>query len=232
MTPQPMKEAGSPRPDKREAIIDAAIEAFDAGGMGGATVDTIARRAGIAKGTVYLYFKSREEIFNTILRERWPGPLPEQLIQGLVDVPPLGAAGMEEAMTRLGLGFLNAVESNMPVFRLLLTAAYQFREVGDDLFENTFLKVNRLLANVLERQQQLGTLRPLPSPLITARCLQGMLMMYILSQDILNGRQFTPIEKEEWVRETTRLFLHGVLPDEGARGGAGHIDPAREEQPR
>jgi len=232
MAPQPAREVSHPRLDKREAIIDAAIEAFGAGGLDGATVEEIARRAGIAKGTVYLYFKSREEIFNSVLRERWPGPLPEQLLRGLMDEPPLGPAGMEEAMTRLSLGFLNAVESNMPVFRLLLTAAYQFPEVGDDLYENAFLKVNRMLASILERQQQAGTVRSLPSPLITARCLQGMLMMYILSQDVLNGRKFTPIDKEDWVRESVRLFLHGVLPDRGAGASAGGKDPAQQGHPR
>jgi len=228
MPPQPVRETSSPRPDKREAIIDAAIEAFGAGGLDGATVDEIARRAGIAKGTVYLYFKSREEIFTSILRERWPGPLPEQLLRGLLDEPPLGPEGMEQAMTRLSLGFLEAVESNMSVFRLVLTAAYQFPEVGDDLYENTFLKVNRMLASILERLQQAGAVRSLPSPLITARCLQGMLIMYILSQDILNGRQFTPIEKEDWVRECVTIFLHGVLPGEAAGGSTGGAGPARE----
>lgn len=66
-----------PRPSKsdivtdfrRTQILDAARESFATHGMAGTTVDGIARRAGLAKGTVYLYYKSKQEILKQVLEE-------------------------------------------------------------------------------------------------------------------------------------------------------------------
>lgn len=54
---------------RRSQILDAARETFARQGMTGTTVDGVARRAGVAKGTVYLYFKSKDEILRQILDE-------------------------------------------------------------------------------------------------------------------------------------------------------------------
>ena len=52
--------------DKREAILRAAITVFAHNGYFNAKVADIAREAGVADGTVYLYFKSKEEILHSI----------------------------------------------------------------------------------------------------------------------------------------------------------------------
>lgn len=65
----------APRPTKTEIVTDfrraqileAARESFAADGVAATTVDGIARRAGVAKGTVYLYYKSKEEVLRQIL---------------------------------------------------------------------------------------------------------------------------------------------------------------------
>lgn len=51
------------RDEKREAIVAAAAEVFARQGYRAATMDRISREAGIAKGTTYLYFKSKSELF-------------------------------------------------------------------------------------------------------------------------------------------------------------------------
>jgi AcrR family transcriptional regulator len=54
---------------RRNQVIAAARERFTKHGLSGTTMDGIAQAAGVAKGTVYLYFKSKEEIFRQILDE-------------------------------------------------------------------------------------------------------------------------------------------------------------------
>lgn len=49
---------------RREAILDAALEEFAAKGYAGARMEDIARRAGVAKGTLYLHFGDKEGLFN------------------------------------------------------------------------------------------------------------------------------------------------------------------------
>ena len=54
---------------RRKAIIKAAREVFFAKGFMNATIDEIADRCGLAKGTIYLYFKSKEELYASIMAE-------------------------------------------------------------------------------------------------------------------------------------------------------------------
>jgi TetR/AcrR family fatty acid metabolism transcriptional regulator len=57
-------------PAKRHQIIDAAIRVFARNGYYNSRVSDIAREAGIASGTVYLYFKTKDEILVTLFREK------------------------------------------------------------------------------------------------------------------------------------------------------------------
>jgi AcrR family transcriptional regulator len=68
--------ATAPRPSKRavrsaerrQAIVDAALVEFSANGFAAARLEDIAARAGVAKGTIYLYFKDKEELFQELIR--------------------------------------------------------------------------------------------------------------------------------------------------------------------
>ena len=53
---------------RRTAILDAALEEFSARGFEGARLDDVAKRAGVAKGTIYLYFADKEALFQDLVR--------------------------------------------------------------------------------------------------------------------------------------------------------------------
>ncbi len=57
-------------PDKPQQIIEAAIRVFARNGYYNSRVSDIAREAGIASGTIYLYFRTKEEILVTLFREK------------------------------------------------------------------------------------------------------------------------------------------------------------------
>lgn len=59
-----------PQEDKYEKILDAAIEAFAEVGYHSCQVAKIARMAGVADGTIYLYFKNKEDILVRLFTER------------------------------------------------------------------------------------------------------------------------------------------------------------------
>src|ERR1700674_5981226 len=53
---------------RREAILAAALDEFSARGFAAARLDDVARRAGVAKGTIYLYFRDKEALFQELVR--------------------------------------------------------------------------------------------------------------------------------------------------------------------
>jgi AcrR family transcriptional regulator len=56
--------------DKRQSILDAALDEFAARGFADTRLDDVARRAGVAKGTIYLYFSDKESLFQDLVRTR------------------------------------------------------------------------------------------------------------------------------------------------------------------
>ena len=70
-----MAEASERQRDKRRRIIDAAVDVFAEKGFGLSRVSDIARKAGVADGTIYLYFKNKEDILVSIFEEKMEGIL-------------------------------------------------------------------------------------------------------------------------------------------------------------
>ena len=53
---------------RRDAILDAALDEFSARGFAAARLEDVAKRAGVAKGTIYLYFADKESLFQELIR--------------------------------------------------------------------------------------------------------------------------------------------------------------------
>src|SRR5712692_781980 len=68
--------------DKREAILDAALELFAERTFDGTAVPLIAERAGVAAGTIYRYFDGKEALVNALYR-RWKGELSSTLAEAM-----------------------------------------------------------------------------------------------------------------------------------------------------
>jgi AcrR family transcriptional regulator len=109
--------------ERREAIVDAAASAFAEGGFSAITMAGVAGAVGLAKGTLYLYFRSKEELFVAVLERELDGWQSELLprLQGSTDVSPQALAAdlarsilARPRMVRL-LAILSPVlEANVP----------------------------------------------------------------------------------------------------------------------
>ena len=62
------------RGERRDAILAAALEEFAARGFAATRLDDVARRAGVAKGTIYLYFRDKESLFQELIRAPCSAP--------------------------------------------------------------------------------------------------------------------------------------------------------------
>src|SRR5260370_31089584 len=77
-------------PDKSQNIIEAAVRVFARKGYYNSRVSDIAREAGIAAGTIYLYFKTKEDILITLFREKMAA-FEASLRRAISDEPDAGA---------------------------------------------------------------------------------------------------------------------------------------------
>ena len=112
-----------PKVGKVNDILAAALEEFFQQGFAAARLDAIAERAGIAKGTIYLYFDSKEALFEAAVRSI-VGPIFAQL-ESFTVAPQGSAADMLRAMLRTFYGQVVATERRR-ILRLLIAEGPRF----------------------------------------------------------------------------------------------------------
>src|ERR1700757_1769674 len=137
--PAPLAEAGSRAgetaapsnrseraAERRAAIVDAAMEEFVARGFAGTRLDDIARRAGVAKGTIYLHFKDKESMFEELIRT---AIVP---LIGRLHAPPPPGGSVREAVEGFARIFIQEVASTRrgDIVRLIVSEGPRFPAIA------------------------------------------------------------------------------------------------------
>ena len=111
---------------RQEDILEAALEAFSRTGFAATRIDDVARRAGISKGTIYLYFPSKEALFEGVVRHFMVPKLDR------VDELRAGHVGSADDLLRMQLAtvYREIVGSRLrEILRLLLAEGPRFPEL-------------------------------------------------------------------------------------------------------
>jgi len=121
-----------PGKDKRELILAAALEEFSQSGFAAARLDDVARRADVAKGTIYLYFKDKEALFQELLRAEISPVIVmlEALLSGGRETKP---APLRELALRVADLFVEQVIATRrkDIVRLILTEGSRFPKLAE-----------------------------------------------------------------------------------------------------
>src|ERR1700751_4816131 len=113
--------------ERRQAIIEAAMEEFIARGFAATRLDDIARRAGVAKGTIYLHFKDKESMFEELIRT---AIVP--LVRTLTGPPPAGAS-IRDALEGFARVFIEEIATTRrgDIVRLIIAEGPRFPAIAD-----------------------------------------------------------------------------------------------------
>jgi len=137
--------------ERRAAIVDAAMEEFIARGFAATRLDDIAKRAGVAKGTIYLHFKDKESMFEELVRT-----VIVPVVAKLNALPPPTGSVRDLIETFAG-NFLKEVMGTRrgDLVRLIVAEGPRFPEIADFYYREV---VSRGLA-ALRRLIELGVAR-------------------------------------------------------------------------
>ncbi|MDP8921250.1 MAG: TetR/AcrR family transcriptional regulator, partial [Pseudomonadota bacterium] len=116
---------------KRRQILEGARKVFLAQGFDGASMGEIAKVAGVSKGTLYVYFDSKESLFEALTTEEKQG-LAEVLFQLDAEDPDVRAV-----LTKLGLSYLRRMGTpeHISSIRMVIGAAEKFPRLGQAFYE-------------------------------------------------------------------------------------------------
>ena len=201
----------SPRWQRRPAerpqqILDAAFRVFGTRGLHRATLDDVAREAGITKGTIYLYFPGKAALFSAMLTAKVNTVVPEVRPAG-----PRAATAACARLTRIARELFAFFRSPayLAMYRTIVSEAAEFPEGAALLFRQGILPANQRMAEAIRRGIAAGEFRVV-DPLIAARAFAGMFQVFAVTQELLGGKHIFPISDAAIVRNLTDIFFHGL----------------------
>lgn len=193
-------------------ILDAAFAVFAERGLAAARLDDIARRAGLSKGTIYLYFPNKEELFREVVRttvvtaiERW-----EALLAHEPDPHRALLGWMDSYWTWLCSPVFPAM------YRLMHTELHRFPDLAAFYATEVIARAHRLVCGIIERAMAARVLRPM-DPLVAARMLSAL---FITHANWFHQRaqvaSITNVSDELMLTQIRDFFFHAMRPDRPA----------------
>jgi AcrR family transcriptional regulator len=193
---------------RRSDIIGAALRLFAAKGFAATRLDDVAEAAGIAKGTIYLYFETKEELFRDVVRQ--------ELLPTLNRFEETVAAhqGPTADLFRLLLaGLARLIDSDAGAIpKLVVCEAGNFPEIARFYADEVVGRGQLLLERILQRGVERGEFRPVDAETILPSFIGPVLLMLLWRHSIGRHaeRQFDP---EAVLATQLDILLRGLAPD-------------------
>jgi AcrR family transcriptional regulator len=153
---KPAKPARArPNPARREAILAAALDEFATQGFSATRLDDVAKRAGVAKGTIYLYFRDKEALFEELIRSVL-SPVVGALELALRDQRPVREIAQSAADI-----FVREVYGTRrkDVVRLVLSEGARFPKLAEFYYREVLARLFAAMQALLRRAAERGELR-------------------------------------------------------------------------
>ena len=205
--------------ERRRHILEAAARAFARKGFAQTTMKEIAAEAGIAPGTIYLYFKNKEDLLISL-----PSLIAEEtLADAMAEVGSLqdlmSPADLEATLCHLIRNGIRRMIQHIEVFRVLLSSVPVMDEETREVYlRHTPLYFGSALGQIFQTYVEQGVFRDMDLTIV-ARALIGMIFFFVLVQEVLPGQRVMPLDYDDVAREITRLFLYGALARPGETTG-------------
>jgi AcrR family transcriptional regulator len=188
-------------------IAEAATEVFAKSGYQNATLDEIARRAGMSKGTIYLYYKNKDDLFVQVV---------EGIVNAAMDEMAREAKSAKQPLVKLVSivrGKIAFYERQRDFFRIYLNEKQGLEVAPKDphkrVLREMYLQGIQVLAQVLQEGMDAGVLRPMDSRRL-AFFLQEMINTVLIQR--IQGKVETSVDAD--AEQLLDLFLHGAQPSD------------------
>jgi AcrR family transcriptional regulator len=199
-------------PEERpKQILDAALAVFAERGLAAARLEDIAKLAGVSKGTIYLYFANKEELFRGVVRST------------VIEFIERGEAAFEQhrdPMRALDLwmeGHWNWVRSSTfpAMHRLVNSELRDFPDLAAFYATEVVGRAQRLVCEILERGMETGVFRRMDAS-VAARMLSALFVTHGNWYHQKNSfKSIANIPEGVLLAQIRDFFLHAMRPDDG-----------------
>jgi TetR/AcrR family transcriptional regulator, fatty acid metabolism regulator protein len=181
--------------DKRRIILDAAIRVFARQGFNGCRVSDIADEAGVAYGLVYHYFRSKDEVLDTLFLERWNVLLEAIRETDRQDIEP------REKLQQIASFIVDSYRHDPELMKVIIV---EVTRAANSFGQTHLRKINEayeLIAGIVERAQADGTFKDTVTPRFAAMAFYGVI------EQVLSGWIFETLPRGDAEFEEAKTLV-------------------------
>lgn len=206
---------GRPKdPEKRAAILEAAMRLFPERGYDGVSMDVIAQAAGVSKLTVYSHFEDKESLFAAAVTTCCEDLLPHGVFE------PVTGQAVREALTTIGRSFTDLImdERAIKLHQIMVAQAGQKPRLTDIFYAAGPKRTLDEMESFLRQAQATGALEVANPAHAAAHFF--CLLKGIRHMSVLVGKSPLPTaaERQEHIAEVVDIFLKAFAPTARAEG--------------
>ncbi|MBW4670101.1 MAG: TetR/AcrR family transcriptional regulator [Cyanomargarita calcarea GSE-NOS-MK-12-04C] len=189
--------------DKVEQILSGAMQEFLKHGFAGTSMDRVAQAAGVSKATVYNHFQDKEGLFKTLIeqlaQEKFQSAFGRQPLQGEPRI-------VLRQLIASALQGMICDEQHQAFVRVLIGESGRFPELAQTWVQHIMKPTIAILCKYMTDHPELD----IPDPEATARIMIGALVHFMMTQEMLHGKEIIPMESDRMIDALTHLMLRGA----------------------
>jgi len=190
--------------ERRQQIVEAAIDLFSRKGFRGTTTREIAEAAGISEAMIFKHFATKQELYSAIIEVK------SETEELLASAAKAASRKDDQGVFRsVGLKMMEQTERDPSLMRLLLFSALEGHELSDIFFESRVKRLHEFLSSYIRTRIEEGGFRPVDS-LVAARGFIGMTIHYLLIHELFGVKRPPHSSPQEVVQTFVSIFLKGI----------------------
>jgi AcrR family transcriptional regulator len=206
LSPSPLRQRR--KQARPQELLDAALELFVEKGYSATRSDEVASRAGVSKGTLYLYFPSKEELFKAVVRTNIAALIAEG--QQIADRFEGSSAELLRLLMHTWWQRVGDTHAG-GIFKIIIAEARNFPELAQFYTDEVILPAHRLISGTLQRGIQRGEFRVVPVNEATHALIAPMLFQALHKHSVgacpVMGPDMSPSRQ---IETQIDLMLHGL----------------------
>lgn len=216
------------RKDARpQELLEAALALFVDKGFAATRAEEVAQAAGVSKGTLYLYFQSKEDLLKAVITHF----LSQRIVATLGEIAQHTGACAPVLRERLADWWIEACDSPASgVFKLIISEVRNFPEIGRFYEQEVVTPAHTMLAALVRRGIANGEFRPLDADLVVNSLILPLVMLCVHRHSLSACVDTLHGDAAQFIRHHVNLVVDGLMapgPDAASAGAiAGCCAPA------
>lgn len=192
--------------DRPQELLAAALQLFVERGYAATRLEDVATRAGVSKGTLYLYFENKESLFKSVVRANMLPLLDEA--EAMVDNH---AGSSAELLRELITGWWQAAKHSglTGISKLMMAESGNFPELARFYHEEIILRSDAMVVRMLERGMARGEFRQIDAEAMKKVIVAPVVMLMLWDQSF-GPCSITPIDPQAYLTSLIDLCINGL----------------------